>query len=174
MQGLDADDSVLKDQASHFVLRLAYCRTEELRRWFLAQESELFRARFSAATLKDQVRLAISTHQCLSCCSKATDCSIPILQPYQQHPKEPFAELERLYTLDCQARASRISTEQQLAGSVAALQHACYTCMRTSCRHTHAHTHFCTHIACQLPNQRHISQPSCHLGNAVCWLSASL
>lgn len=86
LQGLDAEDSVLKDQASHFVLRLAYCRTEELRRWFLTQESELFRARFSAATLKDQVSLANSTHHGLPCCSKATCCNVPIVQPHQQHP----------------------------------------------------------------------------------------
>ncbi len=33
-------------QVSHFVLRLAHCRGEELRRWFLAQEGELFAARF--------------------------------------------------------------------------------------------------------------------------------
>jgi hypothetical protein len=31
---------------SHFVLRLAHCRGTELRRWFLAQEGELFAARF--------------------------------------------------------------------------------------------------------------------------------
>ena len=30
-------ESQRKDQISHFVLRLAYCRSEELRRWFLAQ-----------------------------------------------------------------------------------------------------------------------------------------
>ena len=57
LQGLDADESTLKDQASHFVLRLAYCRTEDLRRWFLGQESELFRARFSAAAPASQVYL---------------------------------------------------------------------------------------------------------------------
>lgn len=47
LKALDTEHSTLKDQVSHFVLRLAYCRTEELRRWFLAQESELFKARFS-------------------------------------------------------------------------------------------------------------------------------
>lgn len=33
-------------QVSHFVLRLAHCRGEELRKWFLAQEGDLFAARF--------------------------------------------------------------------------------------------------------------------------------
>lgn len=34
-----------KDWISHFVLRLAYCRTEDLRRWFLAQEVALLKWR---------------------------------------------------------------------------------------------------------------------------------
>lgn len=36
-----------KDSISHFVLRLAYCRTEDLRRWFLAQEVALLKWRLS-------------------------------------------------------------------------------------------------------------------------------
>lgn len=40
-----------KDHVSHFILRLAFARSEDLRRWFLTQEMELFRYRFQQGEL---------------------------------------------------------------------------------------------------------------------------
>ena len=45
---IDAPRNPAKDLLSHYALRLAYCRTDELRRWLLLHETELFRARFRA------------------------------------------------------------------------------------------------------------------------------
>ncbi|KAK4597584.1 hypothetical protein RGQ29_015205 [Quercus rubra] len=45
MRHLDASEVVNKDIISHFVLRLVYCRTEDLRKWFLSMETNLFRYR---------------------------------------------------------------------------------------------------------------------------------
>ena len=39
---VNVSESKKIDVASHFILRAAYCRTEDLRRWFLAQECRLF------------------------------------------------------------------------------------------------------------------------------------
>ncbi|KAG2500755.1 hypothetical protein HYH03_001517 [Edaphochlamys debaryana] len=41
------EEEARADLISHYVLRLAYCRTAELRKWFLAQECEMFRLKFS-------------------------------------------------------------------------------------------------------------------------------
>ncbi|KAK9933481.1 hypothetical protein M0R45_020678 [Rubus argutus] len=46
MRHPQASEVINKDIISHFVLRLVYCRTEELRKWFLSMETALFRHRF--------------------------------------------------------------------------------------------------------------------------------
>ncbi|KAL9939023.1 hypothetical protein V8E36_001836 [Tilletia maclaganii] len=43
-----------KDHVSHFVLRLAFCRSEELRRRFAKAETMLFRMRFESDDVKDR------------------------------------------------------------------------------------------------------------------------
>ncbi|KAL6573174.1 hypothetical protein OROMI_012790 [Orobanche minor] len=53
----EADEVNNKDMISHYVLRLVYCREEELRKWFLSVETTLFRYRFQLQT--DEIQRAI-------------------------------------------------------------------------------------------------------------------
>ncbi|XP_018468046.1 probable DNA primase large subunit isoform X2 [Raphanus sativus] len=52
----DPDGSVMlnKDIISHFVLRLVYCRSDELKKWFLSMETALFRHRFRLQNFEAQ------------------------------------------------------------------------------------------------------------------------
>ncbi|OMO88119.1 DNA primase, large subunit, eukaryotic/archaeal [Corchorus olitorius] len=54
MRHPQATEEVNKDIISHFVLRLVYCRTEELRKWFLSTETALFRYRFRSESSEAQ------------------------------------------------------------------------------------------------------------------------
>lgn len=72
------------DEASHFILRLSYCQTEELRKWFLTQESDLFKHRLRA--LKDEQLARSVRHYCQ-------------LQPIDRATKDRMAEqLQKLTT----------------------------------------------------------------------------
>ncbi|CAO1638125.1 unnamed protein product [Parajaminaea phylloscopi] len=46
--GIDVDMERMKDHISHFVLRLAFCRSEDLQRRFVRTETVLFRLRFES------------------------------------------------------------------------------------------------------------------------------
>ncbi|KAF7008954.1 hypothetical protein CFC21_023595 [Triticum aestivum] len=62
MRHQDPAETLNKDLISHFVLRLVYCRTEELRKWFLSMENTLFRYRFRLESPESQ-RLLMSEFQ---------------------------------------------------------------------------------------------------------------
>lgn len=62
LKGMTKEATARKDLASHYVLRLAFCQTEDKRKWFLAHECELFRARFKEMLSSDQ-RAFIEQHQ---------------------------------------------------------------------------------------------------------------
>ncbi|VDK20313.1 unnamed protein product [Taenia asiatica] len=40
-------EDIHRDVTSHFILQIAYCRSDTMRRWFVQQESDLFRYRFN-------------------------------------------------------------------------------------------------------------------------------
>ncbi|GMH36669.1 hypothetical protein BSKO_04542 [Bryopsis sp. KO-2023] len=55
MKGGSPKEALLKDSISHYALRLAFCQTEDLRRWFLSQECDLFIWRFNAMPSNERV-----------------------------------------------------------------------------------------------------------------------
>ncbi|KAG7394429.1 DNA primase large subunit [Phytophthora boehmeriae] len=55
LKSSQAEDDAAKDVLSHFFLRMAFCQTEELRRWFLSQESALFRYRLDKMTRDEKI-----------------------------------------------------------------------------------------------------------------------
>ncbi|XP_050530412.1 uncharacterized protein LOC126899486 isoform X2 [Daktulosphaira vitifoliae] len=49
-----------RDLCSHFILRLIYCKSDELRKWFINREVELFRLRWSFLSKIDKLRFLSS------------------------------------------------------------------------------------------------------------------
>ncbi|CAA7014979.1 unnamed protein product [Microthlaspi erraticum] len=54
MRHSDVSEMLNKDIISHFVLRLVYCRSDELKKWFLSMETALFRHRFRLQNFEAQ------------------------------------------------------------------------------------------------------------------------
>ena len=50
LENLGAVDTFRKDNVSHHILRLAFCNSEEKRRWFVQNEATLFQARLDKQT----------------------------------------------------------------------------------------------------------------------------
>ena len=48
-------EELRNDEVSHFICRLAYCRNDELKRWFVAQETRLFGYRLDFFTSKEKL-----------------------------------------------------------------------------------------------------------------------
>ena len=51
---VDHDEERKRDHVSHFVLRLAFCRSEELRRRFVKAEGTLFKVRWDTDDIKER------------------------------------------------------------------------------------------------------------------------
>jgi len=87
------------DHISHFILRLAYCRTEEFRRWFVNHETDLFRLRWLVLTENEENRSNITDHigEFMEYNYDFTDPAnpIPLSTKYQPISSELKDELEK-------------------------------------------------------------------------------
>ncbi|KAJ3035282.1 DNA primase large subunit [Rhizophlyctis rosea] len=82
LKAKDAFDERKKDHISHFILRLAYCRTEDLRQWFIKQETALFAYRFNREETAEQD--AFLKHINLSLTPLTDEEKLSLLIPLQQ------------------------------------------------------------------------------------------
>ena len=56
------EERVRQDQLSHYALRLAYCKTDDQRRWFITHEAALFRHRFETEKQKSVKMAFLQKH----------------------------------------------------------------------------------------------------------------
>lgn len=86
-----------KDIISHFILRLAYCQTDDLRRWFIQYECELFRQKFQSIPDENKVNFLKECHL-----------------PYERLRKENFTDVrEKLLAVLQSQRDPDASTLQE-------------------------------------------------------------
>ena len=78
-----ADDE-RKDRVSHFILRVAYSRTEELRRWFLRYECDLFKLRLEKLPPAALARFAAAQ-------GSALEALAPVAEPEKAARREQLA-----------------------------------------------------------------------------------
>jgi len=60
-----------RDLCSHFILRLIYCKSDELRKWFINREIELFKLRWSLLSKSDKLKFLSSNNTNYSAVSNA-------------------------------------------------------------------------------------------------------
>jgi len=51
-----------RDLCSHFILRLVYCKSDDLRKWFINREIELFKLRWSLLSKNDKLKFLSSNN----------------------------------------------------------------------------------------------------------------
>ncbi|KAI5721708.1 hypothetical protein M8J77_024552 [Diaphorina citri] len=87
-----------KDHITHFICRLTYSRTEELRRWFIAQELDLFRLRWTHLSSEGRQAFLKSNDFCyMSISDEETsgllNISNGLIDKSKDYYKVPFTEV---------------------------------------------------------------------------------
>lgn len=85
------NDSINVDEVSHFILRLSYCQSEDLRKWFLQQESELFRHRLKSLTPEQWSTVAAAMPNINNTPSETSGSQQQQLKPISKAAKDRMA-----------------------------------------------------------------------------------
>ncbi|KAJ1840759.1 DNA primase subunit pri2 [Coemansia sp. RSA 2611] len=97
-----------KDHVSHFILRLAFSRSEDLRAWFLRYECALLKHRFRAADAAERHELLREAR--LQLTQVPADARDPALAGFYE-PNEPLFEVDFERVLDLVARTQVVLRE---------------------------------------------------------------